>query len=803
MNAPKPLPVDSLCQPTDPAQFNFKTTADLSDLDTPLGQQRAADAIGFGLDIDQPGYSLFALGPTGAGKHSFVRRYLEERAATEPVPDDWCYVHNFHDPNKPVALRLPPGQGIHLKNGMQQLVEELLVAIPTAFESDDFRAQAEAIDAEFQTRQEQMFNDLQARAKQKQLMLMKTPMGLTLAPTRDEEILTPDQFNELPEQEQTQRKQDLEALQGELQTALRSIPLLQREHRKKVRELKQEVMCFTVEQLIDELRSTFKELPQAQVYLAAARQDMIDNASVFLPEGNADVPGTDRVHGWEKNPALRRYQVNLLVDRSGSEGAPVVYESLPVHGNLLGRIEHLATMGALVTDFTLIKPGALHRANGGYLILDARKVLSWPFAWEELKRSMKAGDIRFDSLAQSLSLVSTVSLEPEPVPLQVKLVLLGEPRLYYLLNSLDPEFGELFKVAVDFETDLPRDPANTVDYARLLAGIARRAGLRPMDPGGVARIQDYSARMTGDSEKLASNNEGLSDLLRESDFAAAKAHSEVIGAAHVEQAVAAQIRRSDRVRDRIHEAIFRGTILIDTASSQVGQVNGLSVLQVGAFAFGAPARITARYRLGEGEVVDIEREVDLGGPIHSKGVLILAGLLGGRYAGDHPLSLKASLAFEQSYMGVEGDSASSAEFYALVSALAQVPIRQALAVTGSVNQHGQVQAIGGVNEKIEGFFDVCRQRGLSGDQGVLIPAANVKHLMLRSDVVDAVKAGQFRVFAVEHVDQGIEILTGEEAGEQDATTGCFTPGSVNRKVQDRLAALARTARQRSRDEEAS
>ena len=449
----------------------------------------------------------------------------------------------------------------------------------------------------------------------------------------------------------------------------------------------------------------------------------------------------------------------------------------------------MAQLGALVTDFNLIKAGALHRANGGYLILDARKVLLQPFAWEELKRALSSEEIRIEVLGQTLSLISTVSLEPESIPLDVKVVLLGERLLYYTLSQLDPDFAELFKVAADFEDQMDRTPENHLLYARMIATMVRQEGLRPFDREAVARVIEQSARLAGDAERLSTHVRSIADLLREADYWAGEAQHSVVTAADVQRAIDAQVYRSDRVRERIQEEIQRGTILIDTQGAAVGQVNGLSVLTLGQFAFGRPSRITALVRLGRGEVIDIEREVALGGPIHSKGVLILSSYLGARYARDQPLSLSASLVFEQSYSGVEGDSASSAELYALLSALADLPIKQSLAVTGSVNQHGQVQAIGGVNEKIEGFFDICRAQGMNGEQGVLIPASNVKHLMLRPDVVEAVAAGHFHVYPVETIDQGIELLTGVPAGEPDET-GAFPAGSVNQRVEARLRELA-------------
>jgi lon-related putative ATP-dependent protease len=481
--------------------------------------------------------------------------------------------------------------------------------------------------------------------------------------------------------------------------------------------------------------------------------------------------------------------VNVVVDHSDSKGAPVVYEDNPTYQNLIGKVEHLAHMGALITDFNMIRGGALHRASGGYLILDALKVLSQPFAWEGLKRMLRAKKIRLESLGQAYSLISTVSIEPEPAPLDVKVTLIGPPLLFYLLRQYDPEFGKLFKVAADFDTQMDRNGGNQATYARLIATVVRREGLRHFDRGAVARVIEHSARMVGDKEKLSMRMQRVTDLIREASYWADHNDNETVSRADVQKAIDAWVYRSDRVRERIQEHIFRGTILIDTEGKEVGQVNGLSVLQLGEFSFGRPSRITARIRLGKGEVVDIEREVEMGGPIHSKGVLILSGFLGARYALERPLSLSASLVFEQSYGGVDGDSASSAELYALLSAISNIPVRQSLAVTGSVNQRGQVQPIGGANEKIEGFFDVCKARGLTGDQGVLIPSTNVTHLMLREDVVDAVRNGKFHIYPVETIDQGIELLTGVRAGEADGE-GVYPEESVNGRVQARLALLA-------------
>jgi len=792
MGSVKPLDAKELYWRCDPDQFPFETTAELDDLTEIIGQPRAVESVRFGVGIEQKGYNIFALGPAGTGKHSLVRQFFEQRAASEPVPSDWCYVNNFKEPHRPWALRLPPGKGVELRQDMENLVEELRTALSAAFESEEYQARRQVIEEEFNERQQEALRGIQQRAQEQGLAVLRTPAGFVFAPMRNGEVLSPQELKELPEEERKRLEAGVEMLQEELQKVLRQIPRWQREMRRKVRELNREITNFAVGGLIEEVRQKYADFPKVVDYLNAVQQDVLENVKDFLgpeesqPAASAKEPSLPFLTG---RPSLRRYQVNVLVDHSGSEGAPVIYEDNPTYQNLIGRVEHMAQMGALLTDFTLIKPGALHRANGGYLMLDARKVLQQPFAWEGLKRALQSGQVRIESLGQMLSLVSTVSLEPEPIPLDVKVALLGDPLLYYLLSALDPDFGELFKVAADFDDQMNRSSDSQLLYAKLIGSLARKEGLRPFDRTAVARVIEHSARMAGDAEKLSIRMRSVADLLREANYWAGQAGHEVVTAADVQRAIDAQIYRSDRLRERIQEEILRGTILIDTEGEKIGQVNGLSVIQLGDFTFGRPSRITARVRLGRGEVVDIEREVELGGPIHSKGVLILSGFLGARYATYHPLSLSASLVFEQSYSGVEGDSASSAELYALLSAIARVPIKQSLAVTGSVNQLGQIQAIGAVNEKIEGFFDVCKARGLTGDQGVLIPASNVKHLMLRQDVVEAVAEGKFHIYPIETVDQGIEILTGMPAGEPDEE-GNYPEGTVNGLVQAELIKLA-------------
>jgi lon-related putative ATP-dependent protease len=578
---------------------------------------------------------------------------------------------------------------------------------------------------------------------------------------------------------------------------LHQAPRWRRERFERVRKLKEEAVLFAVGHLINALRSEYADFQAVRTYLDEVQQNIIENMNDFRQPKEESLGAA--LMGLSERADLSRFHVNLLVDHGDQRGVPIIDEEHPTYQNLIGRVEHLSQMGALVTNFLLIKPGALHLANGGYLLLDSFKLITQPFSWEALKRALSTREIRIESLGQMYSLVSTVSLEPEPIPLDVKVVLLGDRLLYYLLAEYDPEFVELFKVAADFEDEVPRSEENDLLYARLIATVARKEGLLPFDRGAVARVIEHCARRAEDTEKLSTHMESLADLVREAFYWAGQGGQKAVARENVERAIEAQIHRADRLRDRSYEAILRGTLLIDTSGDQVGQVNGLSVYQLGQFAFAQPSRITAATRLGSGELIDIQREVKLGGAIHSKGVLILTSFLASRYAAELPLSLSASLVFEQTYGPVEGDSASVAELCALLSSLSGQPIRQSLAVTGSVDQFGRVQAIGAVNEKIEGFFDICSKRGLSGDQGVLIPATNVPHLMLRRDVVDAAAAGRFHIYPVETVDQAIEMLTGLTAGEADLQ-GHFPEGSVNRRVADRLKQLAELRRAYGRED---
>lgn len=792
----KPLTPNDLYTLTDPDSFTFATTADLEPLENIVGQDRAVESVNFAVGMKGDGYNLFVLGPEGSGRQSLVESVLGKRAREQSVPNDWCYVNNFSDPHRPQALELPPGKGRPLQADMQGLIVDLKSAIPAAFETEEYRTQKSAIEDQLKEKSEAIFADFQERAQAVNVALIRTPAGLALAPAEKDEVLTPKEFQALSDKEQKRRADDMEKMQKELEEILPQIPKWEKQARQQLRDYNRRVTQLIVGHLIDELKETWNDIPVVLEYLDAVRDDVVETSTEFLaPEQAAENPIASQRGGSEDR--FRRYQINVMVDNGdgvtdtddGTKGAMVLYEDHPTLPNLIGRVEHMSQFGALVTDFTMIKPGALHRANGGYLIIDARKALTQPFVWETLMRALDSKRIRIESPGESLGWVSTVTLEPEPMPLNIKVVILGEPRLYYLLCQHDPEFSELFKVAADFDSHMDRNETSAHNYARLIAGLAIREDLRALDRAAVARVVEHGARLASDSEKLTAHMASIVDLVREADYWAGEAGADIVAAEHVTKAIASREYRSDRLRERIQEKIHRGTMLIETDGAVSGQVNALSVIQLDHFAFGRPSRVSCRVRMGKGEVVDIEREVMLGGPLHSKGVMILSSYLATHYGKDIPLTLSASLVFEQSYGGIDGDSASSSELYALLSALSDIPIKQSLAVTGSVDQMGRVQAIGGANEKIEGFFDVCRHRGLTGEQGVLIPATNVKHLMLRADVLEAVKDGQFNVYPIETIDQGIELLTGVEAGTQDSSAE-YPLGSVNRAVEKRLRNFA-------------
>jgi lon-related putative ATP-dependent protease len=792
----KPLQADQLYQNTDLGLFSFNSTEELEDLTEIIGQPRAVEAVLFGTGMQSAGYNIYALGPSGTGKRSLILKQFQEQANQELVPQDWCYIHNFDQDHKPKAISLPPGGGSKFQADMDLFVEELQSTLAAAFESEEYRTRRRIVESEIEARQEAAFEKLQNKAKEEDFALLRTPAGLVFAPIKEGEVIPPEEFQKLPEKVRQEMEAHVQQLQKELQTLLQQIPTWQREMRGNITELNHEITQLVVSGLLEELLKDYGDHPQVLAFLKSVQADVVDNASRLLESelnreksGGETSPAKTTRGDISVNTFMRRYRVNLLVNNSSADGAPVIFEDNPSYQNLIGRVENVARMGALTTDFTLIKPGSLHLANGGYLVLDARKVLLQPYVWDALKRALDSRQVRIESPGQMLGILSTVSLEPEPIPLDVKIALLGDRMLYYLLTQSDPEFNEHFKVQADFAEQIPRSEENQQLYAQMIATLVRSKDLRPLDKSAVARVIEHCARQVGDSEKLSIQVNNIVDLLQEAEYWAADADNPQISTGDIQKAIDGRVYRADRVRERYQENILRDTIMISTDGSVVGQINGLSVVQLGDFSFGFPSRITASVRRGKGDVIDIEREVELSGPLHAKGVLILAGFLGQRFAAEEPLALSASLVFEQSYSGVDGDSASSAELYALLSAISGASIKQSLAVTGSVNQHGLIQAIGGVNEKIEGFFDICKERGLNGEQGVLIPAANAKHLMLREDVREAAGAGQFAIYPIDTIDQGIELLTGIPMGQVDEN-GLYPADSISGMVTTRLTQLA-------------
>jgi lon-related putative ATP-dependent protease len=779
----------------DPALFERERTADYPEADLLDAQPRARDAIAFGAAVPGEGFNIYVMGPRGSGRRTALRAAMAARAAERAPAEDWAYVHNFDAPHRPKALCTPRGTATRLRDAMAELVEDLAVGLPAAFEGEEYAARRSALETAHQAAHEERVGAIRERAEAQDVGLIRTPLGLGFAPLEDGAVVEPKTFRTWPEARRSEVEQAIEALQAELEREFRSVlPAAEKRLRAQIRDLDRETAGAVIAVAVSETREAFDGIAAIEAYLDAVEEDLVANARIFLALAKAgeEAPLAVRL----EHPALRRYSVNVLdaAEREdGDEGrAPVVEEPDPTYANLIGRIEHQPQQGALVTDFTMIAPGALHRANGGFLILEARTLLMQPFAWEALKRCLRTGAIRIAPLGDRLGLVSTTALEPDPIPLSVKVALIGDRLLYYLLCELDSDFAGLFKVEADFDDAIARSDESIRLMGRLIAGIARREALAPFDRGAMAAVLEEAARLADDAAKLSLRIGPISDLMREAAHCAAGA--DAVTAEHVRAAVAARRDRAGRIHERMVEAVSRGLVAIDTEGAAVGQVNGLSVVSLGAQRFGRPARITARVRPGGGGVVDIEREAKLGGPIHSKGVMILASLLSARYGGGAPASLSASLVFEQSYGGVDGDSASAAELIALISALAEAPLSQSLAITGSIDQFGRVQAIGGVNEKIEGFFDVCAARGLTGAQGVIAPEANRQHLHLREDVAEAVAEGRFAVHTVRHVDEALALLSGDDPGAPDAA-GAFPPDSVNGRAAARLAAFAATMRE--------
>ncbi|MFT7880489.1 MAG: ATP-binding protein [Sulfurimonas sp.] len=784
----KPLDVSALYHRCDSSLFGFDTTDELETLEQPLGQERALDAIDFGTTIAQDGYNIFAMGPSGSGKHSVVMSYLEQKSDSEPTPSDWCYVNNFKDQRKPLAIELPPGKALQFRDHIDDLVELLKTVLPAVFESSSYHNEREALNQKFMDQQTEIFRHLQDEAVKRDIQMnVSSSNRITFVPVVEGKVLTPEEFKAIKGEQKEKISNNMSEFEVLVKEALRKVTELNKVHQKELKSLNKKITQEAVHSIIDEVREEYAEYKKIKSYLDEMEKDIVKHVQDFLvkPE-EMGLPSF--MMEFYRSP-FERYKVNLFISHEEEASAPVIYEDNPVHQNLIGRIEHASHMGTLVTNFSMIKPGALHKANGGYLVLDVRKLLMKPFAYEELKRVLRAKELRIESLAQQYSFAGTTTLEPEPIPLDIKVVLVGERYLYYLLYHYDPEFKELFKVTADFEDEIRRDEENQMLYARMIGTIAKRHELLALTPQATARVIEECSRDVSDANKLSTHLHTLADLLKEADFWAKKSTHKVIEPEDIEETLVAQKRRVNRVQMKLYEQIDEGTIMIDLSGSKVGQINALTFISLGGHEFGMPSRISATTRIGKGEIIDIQRKAEMGGPIHSKGVMILSAYLGSRYAYDLPLSVVGSLVFEQTYGKVEGDSASSTELYALISSLSGLPIKQNIAVTGSVNQFGEIQPVGGINEKIEGFFDICIHDDPKGSYGVMIPEANVKHLMLKSEVVEAAKEGRFSIYAVKTIDEGIMILTEVEAGEKDEK-GEYPAQSVNGKVLARLKDLS-------------
>jgi predicted ATP-dependent protease len=738
-----------------------------------------------------PRFNLFVYGPEGSGRHSTVLRILQSVATSRSIPDDWVYVNNFAEPDKPLAISLPSGEAPKLRDVVAALVEDLASRIPAVLVSEDCQTRRTAIEQDFAARQEAAFKELAESARKRNVAILRTPMGFSLASMHEGEVLKAEAMAAMAEADRVRIEADIDATHEELEDFLASLPELGREQREALAALNARMAESAVKSAMARMNRSLARNPALRSYFEALHKDLVLNADLFLSweRSSAEAPFPRGPAALHDDPRFHRYAVNVVVTHQGASGAPVIVEAMPTLSNLTGRIDYMSQQGALVTDFTLIKPGALHRANGGFLLLDARRVLTEAFAWDALKRSLETRAIQITTAADRLGLIATTTMEPQAIPLDLRVVLVGDQQLLLLLSELDPDFGQFFRVAAEFADDMARDAGSKELFASMLATVGGQEGLHPVSRDGVAALIDASSRAAEDQRKLSLRTSEVLDLMREADHLASQDGSGAITGAHVAAVIAARERRHGRTRESLLEMIRGEKILIATTGSVVGQVNGLTVAEIGESRFGMPVRITARVRMGSGRVVDIEREAKLGGPIHSKAVLILSGFLAARYAADVPLSLWASLVFEQSYGRIEGDSASLAELCALMSALAEVPISQSYAVTGSVNQLGDVQPVGGINEKIEGYFRICADRGLTGRQGVLIPRGNLSNLMLRDDVVQAVAAGQFQIHAISHVDEAIAQLTGLPAGQRSAN-GEFEAGSINANIEVRLLDFA-------------
>lgn len=773
----------------DASIFKFKTTADVAPLKGMIEQDRPVRAIRFGLDIDSPGYNIYVSGLTGTGKSTVIKNFLEEIATGMPRPDDWCYVYNFKDPASPTILNLPAGRAKAFKSAMNELVKSLRQDIAKAFDSKDYEENMNRLLQKNQETQQALFSRLSERARKEGFAIDVSEVGVSLVPMQNEKRISAEEFESLDEEERQRIEKKRDDLNPEIQSFLRQVREINKKSREKVGELRRKVGLYIVGTHIDEIRESCADFPAVAAYLGAVQDYILSHLDDFNEDDQK--PGvTESMQALmesREDPYLK-YEVNIVVDNTNLKGAPIVIETNPTYHNLFGRVQRRAQFGTFTENFTSICSGSYAKANGGFLVVNAQDVLTNPGVWETLKRAVKNREVSIEELGEQSGIVPVAGMRPSPMPADVKVIMIGHQYVYHFLYESEEDFRKIFKVKADFDSEMLRNKQAYRDYVSFISTRCNEEGLLHFDPSGVAGVVEYGCRLVENQQKLSSRFSDIADIVREASYWAHKENKKFVSDAHVQHAVDEKTYRSNLTEKQIQEFITEGTIRIDVSGEAVGQVNGLAVLDLGDIRFGKPSRITAKTHMGRGGVVDIEREAKMSGKIYDKGVLILSGYLGAKYAQNRPLALAASLCFEQSYDGIDGDSASSTELYALLSSLADVPIKQGIAVTGSVDQNGRVQPIGGVNHKIEGFFDLCKALGFTGDQGVMIPIQNVKNLMLRSDVVEAVAAGRFRIYAIETIDQGIEILTGNPAGER--VDGSYPEGSINWRVEQRLQQYA-------------
>jgi len=784
------LSVEKLRRECSPDFLHCESTKELAPLSEIIGQERAVRALKFGLGIKNHGFNMYVAGYPGTGRKTAVKNFVEAQAEIQPVPPDWCYVNNFGNQYEPKAIQLPSGKGKEFRGDMKAFIENMKNALPKAFESEDYAARRESTIRGLERQRKQLIEELNAKAQREGFVIQTTPIGLILIPVLDGKPLSEEEMLALPPKVKDRLQEKRETLEAEFRNTMRQLIDMERQIHDTLKKLNKEVALYAIGSQMERLNEKYKDITEVTAYLKVVENDILDNLEPFVRRG-AGEPQEQLAFQipWMREDPYKKYEVNVVIDNSETKGAPVVMESNPTYHNLLGRTEKEAQFGALTTDFSMIRGGSIHKANGGYLIVPVEDLLRNLFSYDGLKKDLKDGKIVIEEPEERYGFLSVKTLKPQPIPLSAKVIIIGDPYIYQLLFQLDTDFRELFKIKAEFDTVMDRTDDKIMKYAAWVCALCEKEGLKHLDGAGVAKLVEYSSRIVEDQQKLSTQFAYIADIVREANYYAVQDNSEFITGEHVRKAIEEKVYRSKLIQEKIQEMITRGFYLIDTVAERVGQVNGLAVMGLGDFMFGNPSRVTASIGLGREGVIDIEREAKMGGPIHTKGVLILSGYIHDKYARDVPLSLSARLVFEQNYEGIEGDSASSTELYCIMSALSGVPIKQNIAVTGSVNQKGEVQAIGGVNEKIEGFYEICKLKGLTGEQGCMIPESNVQNLMLKEELVEAVRAGKFNIWSVKTIDEGIEVLTGKKAGLK-LENGAFEEGSINQLVEKQLRQMA-------------